>query len=78
MTKLYRKATVTRTKAEHIERFGHFAFSGLFVLGHNSDGQIVNYFSDKMQDEGYSPEHYAIELVTVMIDPLTGETILAD
>lgn len=72
---LYRYATVTRLKPAHIERFGHHAFTGSFRLGHNSDAQIVSYFCQKMQEEGYSEGEYAIELTTVMFDPATGEAI---
>jgi hypothetical protein len=69
---IYRKAIVLRTNPAHIAKLGAAAFDGLFRKNQTSDAEIVSYFSQKMAEEGYTPEDFFIQLSTGYICMTSG------
>jgi hypothetical protein len=69
---VYKKATVLRTNPDHVAKLGAPAFDGLFCKW-SGDAEIIQYYAQKMFDEGYQVNEFSISLVNVTIDPATGK-----
>jgi len=69
---VYKKATVLRTNPVHVAKLGAPAFDGLFCKW-SGDAEIIQYYAQKMFDEGYQVNEFSISLVNVTIDPATGK-----
>ena len=69
---VYKKATVLRTNPAHVAKLGASAFDGLFCKW-SGDAEIIQYYAQKMFDEGYQVNEFSISLVNVTIDPATGK-----
>ena len=69
---VYKKATVLRTNPVHVAKLGAPAFDGLFCKW-SGDAEIIQYYAQKMFDDGYQVNEFSISLVNVTIDPATGK-----
>jgi hypothetical protein len=70
MTK-YRKVTVTRTNPAHVAKLGAHAFDGLYCMW-TGEPEIIQYYFQKMKEEGYKDNEFIITFKTGVINPANG------